>query len=169
MRKGGARKQGPSGSQTRSVAVYVGRLSSVEPTDEKHRLRVARSLPAQHADKQSELTAFTEVHATAHTRARAGRRRKHVDRDGQRRAVSWFACTAVCALSLRGSVGRSGSRRPEDPYWRSLAGLATDVPVTARVERCPRSTGRDFVRPEFIAMLNDAGGPCWSYGSRAGL
>ena len=28
---------------------------------------------------------------------------------------------------------------------------------------------RDFVRPEFIAMLNDAGGPCWSYESRAGL
>jgi hypothetical protein len=22
---------------------------------------------------------------------------------------------------------------------------------------------RDFVRPEFIAMLNDAGGPCWRY------
>ena len=28
---------------------------------------------------------------------------------------------------------------------------------------------RDFVRPEFIAMLNDAGGPCWRYESRAGL
>ena len=28
---------------------------------------------------------------------------------------------------------------------------------------------RDFVRPEFIAMLNDAGGPRWSYESRAGL
>ena len=28
---------------------------------------------------------------------------------------------------------------------------------------------RDFVRLEFIAMLNDAGGPCWSYESRAGL
>jgi hypothetical protein len=25
------------------------------------------------------------------------------------------------------------------------------------------------VRPEFIAMLNDAGGPRWSYESRAGL
>ena len=25
------------------------------------------------------------------------------------------------------------------------------------------------MRPEFIAMLNDAGGPRWSYGSRAGL
>ena len=28
---------------------------------------------------------------------------------------------------------------------------------------------RDFVRPEFIAMLYDAGGPRWSYESRAGL
>ena len=28
---------------------------------------------------------------------------------------------------------------------------------------------RDFVYPEFIAMLNDADGPCWSYESRAGL
>ena len=28
---------------------------------------------------------------------------------------------------------------------------------------------RDFMRPEFIAMLNEAGGPRWRYESRAGL
>ena len=38
------------------------------------------------------------------------------------------------------------------------------------LERLPYRRGRrDFVRPEFIAMLNDAGGPCWSYESRASL
>jgi hypothetical protein len=33
----------------------------------------------------------------------------------------------------------------------------------------PQNGRRDFVHPEFIAMLNDAGGPRWSYESRAGL
>ena len=49
--------------------------------------------------------------------------------------------------------GHVGRRRCKNPSGTSSGALGR----------------RDFVRPEFIAMLNDAGGPCWSYESRAGL
>jgi hypothetical protein len=57
----------------------------------------------------------------------------------------------------------------------------SSVPTACALRRCgekptavvaPRRGAlgrRDFLRPEFIAMLNDAGGPRWSYESRAGL